>query len=184
MQFRNCLPTLWIWRHDITPCSPPGHYDVALTRTVLMHLPPEAMEKTVRHIVKVADEFLHLEYYEHTPLKPLTSHCWLHDYVSLFEAQGCELLDISDQICPKFSFILKKSNKKTLRQKFERKTGIQDWFDFLGRLVIFCNFPRGLTKKGHEIEVSSNKNPVTRLYRWQDVVLEMFRSKHFAGGFV
>ena len=90
---RHYLPNLRIWRHDITQCSPPGHYDVALTRTVLMHLPPEAMGKTVRHIVKVADEFLHLEYYEHIPLKPLASHCWLHDYVSLFEAQGCELVD-------------------------------------------------------------------------------------------
>jgi SAM-dependent methyltransferase len=90
---RHYLPNLHIYRHDITQCSPPGYYDVALTRTVLMHIPPEAIEKTIRHIVKAADQFLHIEYFEPTPLKPLASHCWLHDYKTLFEAQGCELLD-------------------------------------------------------------------------------------------
>jgi SAM-dependent methyltransferase len=90
---RHYLPNLRLWRHDITQCSPPGHYDLALTRTVLMHLPPEVMEKTVRHIIKVADQFVHLEYFEPYPKRTLASHCWLHDYQTLFEAQGCELLE-------------------------------------------------------------------------------------------
>jgi SAM-dependent methyltransferase len=90
---RHYLPNLHIYRHDITQCSPPGYYDLALTRTVLMHIPPEAREKTVRHIVKAANEFLILEYFEPNPLKPLVSHCWFHDYKALFEAQGCELVE-------------------------------------------------------------------------------------------
>jgi SAM-dependent methyltransferase len=90
---RHGMTNLRIWRHDITQCSPPGHYDVALTRTVLMHLPEEAMEKTVRHIVKVADQFLIFEYFEPNPIHTLAAHCWLHDYVALFGAAGCEFIE-------------------------------------------------------------------------------------------
>jgi tRNA G46 methylase TrmB len=37
---RHYLPNLRIWRHDISLCAPQGYYDVAITRTVLMHIPP------------------------------------------------------------------------------------------------------------------------------------------------
>jgi SAM-dependent methyltransferase len=122
---RHGLTNLRIWRHDITQCSPAGHYDVALTRTVLMHLPPEAMEKTVRHIVKAADQFLILEYFEPNPLRPLSPHCWLHDYARLFEAQGCELVDVyqrPDQPQVLFHFRKKLSGKliENLKTESER----------------------------------------------------------------
>ncbi len=90
---RHYLPNLRIWRHDITQCSPQGHYDVAVTRTVLMHIPPEAIEKTVRHIVKCADRFLIFEYFETVPTETLAAHNWLHDYVPIFEKAGCELVE-------------------------------------------------------------------------------------------
>ncbi len=53
----------------------------------------EAMEKTVRHIVKVADQFLIFEYFEPNPIHTLAAHCWLHDYMALFEAAGCEFIE-------------------------------------------------------------------------------------------
>jgi SAM-dependent methyltransferase len=90
---RHCLPNLRLWRHDITKCSPQGHYDVAVTRTVLMHIPPEAIEKTIRHVAKCADRFLIFEYFETVQTKPLAGHNWLHDYVPLFEKEGCELIE-------------------------------------------------------------------------------------------
>jgi hypothetical protein len=90
---RHFLPNLRLWRHDITQCSPQGHYDVAVTRTVLMHIPPEAIEKTVRHVAKCADRFLIFEYFESIQPVPLAAHNWLHDYVLLFEKENCELIE-------------------------------------------------------------------------------------------
>jgi SAM-dependent methyltransferase len=90
---RHYLPNLHIVKHDICQCSPHGSFDVALTRTVLMHIPPKHVEKAIRHIVKVAREFIHLEYFEPVPLKPLAPHCFLHNYIPLFERQGCEIIE-------------------------------------------------------------------------------------------
>ncbi|MDD5263869.1 MAG: class I SAM-dependent methyltransferase [Candidatus Bipolaricaulis sp.] len=90
---RHYLPNLRLWRHDITQCSPQGNYDVVVTRTVLMHIPPEAIEKTIRHIVKVGERFLIFEYFETIPTEKLAAHNWLHDYVPLFEKAGCELIE-------------------------------------------------------------------------------------------
>ncbi len=90
---RHFLPNLRLWRHDITQCSPSGHYDVAVTRTCLMHIPPEAIEKTVRHVAKCADKFLIFEYFESVPTTPLAPHNWLHDYPTLFAKEGCELIE-------------------------------------------------------------------------------------------
>jgi SAM-dependent methyltransferase len=90
---RHFLPNLRLWRHDITQCSPQGHYDLAVTRTVLMHIPPDAMEKTVRHVAKCADRFLIFEYFESVQTVSLAPHNWLHDYVSLFEKENCELIE-------------------------------------------------------------------------------------------
>jgi ubiquinone/menaquinone biosynthesis C-methylase UbiE len=90
---RHFLPNLRLWRHDITQCAPNGKYDVAVTRTVLMHIPPDAIKKTVRHVVKCADQFLIFEYFESVQTEPLAAHNWLHDYVPLFEKEGCELVE-------------------------------------------------------------------------------------------
>jgi len=90
---RHYMPNVHIKRHDITRFSPSGHYDIALTRTVLMHIPPEHIEKTVRHIVKVADAFIIFEYYESVLLHPLSPHCWLHNYIPLFESNGCHMVE-------------------------------------------------------------------------------------------
>lgn len=90
---RHYLPNLQIFKYDICRSSPPGHFDIALTRTVLMHIPPEHVEKTIRHIVNVANQFLILEYYEQFTVKPLAAHCWLHDYITFFGRQGCQLIE-------------------------------------------------------------------------------------------
>lgn len=89
---RHYYPNLKLWRHDITKRAPAGKYEVALTRTVLMHIPPEAIEKTIRHIVKVAKQFLIFEYFEPSQIMPLSAHCFMHDYVPLFEKAGCKLV--------------------------------------------------------------------------------------------
>lgn len=90
---RHYLPNIKTWRHDICQCAPAGHWDVAITRTVLMHIPPDHVEKAIRHISKMADQFLIFEYYENVQSVALASHCWLHDYKALFEAAGCQLVE-------------------------------------------------------------------------------------------
>lgn len=82
-----------IHRHDICQSAPRGHYDVAVTRTVLMHIPEAHVEKAIRHIAAVADTIIALEYYESVQIRELSPHCWLHDYIPLFKRQKCRLIE-------------------------------------------------------------------------------------------
>jgi hypothetical protein len=47
----------------------------------------------VRHIAKCANSFLIFEYFEPVQTGKLAAHNWLHDYVLLFEKQGCNLIE-------------------------------------------------------------------------------------------
>lgn len=106
---RHYLPNMQTLHHDICNCSPTGHWDVAVTRTVLMHIPSKHVEKAVRHIVKIADQFLIFEYFESVLLHKLAAHCWLHDYVPMFEAAGCKLVEVySRPDSPQMLFHFKK----------------------------------------------------------------------------
>jgi SAM-dependent methyltransferase len=90
---RHSLNNIHLLRHDICQSAPRGHFDIALTRTVLMHLPDEEADKAARHMIKLAKKLVIFEYFEDLLLHPLAPHCWLHDYVGMFTLHGCELLE-------------------------------------------------------------------------------------------
>ncbi len=78
-----------------------------------MHIPAKHIEKAVRHIAKIADQFLIFEYSEAVQVHPLSPHCWNHDYVALFEKEGCTIVEAyerPDQ--PQVLFHFKKTASK------------------------------------------------------------------------
>ena len=81
-------------RHlDITRESIAEKFDVALTRTVLMHIRPEDIGKAALNVSLMSDRLLLFEYWEPIQTKPLASHNWLHDYVEVFTGLGYRLSD-------------------------------------------------------------------------------------------
>jgi len=82
-----------LFSHDITDSAPEGHWQLAVTRTCLMHIPPDKIEAAVANIHKICDEALIFEYWElHYP-KEMAPHNWLHDYMLLFTDAGFKLHD-------------------------------------------------------------------------------------------
>jgi SAM-dependent methyltransferase len=79
-------------RLDITRDYLAEKFDVALTRTVLMHIHPSQIEAASRNISSMSDRLFLFEYWEAQP-KPLSRHNWLHDYVGLFTGLGYRLVD-------------------------------------------------------------------------------------------
>lgn len=82
-----------LFHHDITDSSPEGHWELAVTRTCLMHIPPELIRQAVENIGAVCDQALIFEYWQPNVTEPLASHNWLHDYPFLFENVGFASLD-------------------------------------------------------------------------------------------
>jgi len=84
------------WKHieilplDITRAALEEHFDVALTRTVLMHIHPDQIEAAAANVAKMADQLLLFEYYEQH-YKPLGPHNWLYNYPVIFEKLGYEV---------------------------------------------------------------------------------------------
>lgn len=89
---------------DVTKESYPMTFDVAMTRTCLMHIPPTSadppekpIEAACENVAKMSDTLLLMEFYEPRVLEPacmlpkLEWHNWHHDYVGLFEALGYRL---------------------------------------------------------------------------------------------
>lgn len=91
-QRHNYPFSLFLW--DITETAPVNHWDLAVTRTCLMHIPPERIEQAIINIGKICDKALIFEYWEPLPSEPLSSHNWLHDYTLLFEAVGFVIEDV------------------------------------------------------------------------------------------
>ena len=74
-----------VFKHDIAASAPPGHWQLALTRHCLMHIPPSRIQTAVRNISEICDEALIFEWWlNYAPPKD-TGHCFLHDYERLFE---------------------------------------------------------------------------------------------------
>ena len=68
----------------------PEIFDVAITRTVLMHIPAPEIKKAVSNLSEMSNRLLLFEYFEEVPTKELNRWCWLHDYPTLFKDLGYE----------------------------------------------------------------------------------------------
>jgi SAM-dependent methyltransferase len=79
-------------RLDITRDYLAEKFDVALTRTVLMHIHPSQIEAAAANISAMSERLLLFEYWEAQHRK-LSNHNWLHDYVGIFEDLGYRLAD-------------------------------------------------------------------------------------------
>jgi SAM-dependent methyltransferase len=77
---------------DITSEYVDEKFDIALTRTVLMHIHPDQIKAAARNIGMMSDRLLLFEYWEDQD-RILSRHNWLHDYVGLFTDLGYRLAD-------------------------------------------------------------------------------------------
>jgi len=77
-----------VFLHDIAAEPPAGHWQLAVTRHCLMHIPQSRIKPAVNNIAEICDEALIFEWWlDYTPEKD-TGHCFLHDYESLFKNVG------------------------------------------------------------------------------------------------
>lgn len=80
-----------VFLHDIATKPPVGHWQLAVTRHCLMHIPKERAKPAIENIAEICDEALIFEWWlDYTP-EADTGHCFLHDYESLFKNVGFRL---------------------------------------------------------------------------------------------
>jgi len=89
---RHSLP-IELKHLDIVKESLAEKFDVALTRTVLMHIHPDDIEAAARNVAEMSDRLLLFEYWETKQIRVTAPHNWLHDYVGLFTDLGYRLED-------------------------------------------------------------------------------------------
>ncbi len=75
---------------DITKGFVDEKFDLAVTRTVLMHIHPDDIYAAAKNISQMSDQLLFFEYWEES-YKHLAPHNWLHDYVKIFTGLGYHL---------------------------------------------------------------------------------------------
>jgi len=80
-----------LFLNNIVHNSPEGFWDLLVTRTCLMHIPPEQIERAVENISKICSEALVFEFWQQVEPLKLAPHNWLHDYQTLFENAGFNL---------------------------------------------------------------------------------------------
>ncbi len=86
-------------------------FDIALTRTVLMHINPERIEKACENLTQLSDNLVLMEFYDPDhretrslaesiqgdPTDKLDWHNFHHEYVQIFKPLGYELIDSYDR---------------------------------------------------------------------------------------
>ena len=85
---------------DITETFYPMSFDLALTRTVLMHISPEKVQKAIENLTRMSKDVLAFEFYDpswHVDIERLDWHNWHHEYVPMFKNVGYELVDSFDR---------------------------------------------------------------------------------------
>lgn len=110
---RHCFQNIQLAKADITQTRDVleirAQFDVALTRTVLMHIAPEDIEVACRNMTLLSDKILAFEFYnpEHGLL---SNHNWHHEYPSLFREFGYKVESIHDRTDgqPQILFIFSK----------------------------------------------------------------------------
>jgi SAM-dependent methyltransferase len=93
---------------DIVKVPPEGRWDLALIRTVLMHLNPTEAKQAIANIATISNQVVLAEYWEQAQSSSLSSHCFLHDYPALFKEHGFvlkEVIEREDLPQPVFWFV-------------------------------------------------------------------------------
>lgn len=67
-------------------------FDIVLTRTVLMHVPPENIEKAVHEMVRVSKRHVACEEFYSYKEVQLDPHCFNHEYPTLFHREGLKIV--------------------------------------------------------------------------------------------
>lgn len=70
----------------------PKPFEIALTRTVLMHIAPEDIEAACRNMTLLSDHIIAFEYVSKFNTQ-LASHNWNHDYVKIFHYLGYQMVE-------------------------------------------------------------------------------------------
>jgi hypothetical protein len=98
---------------DIVKESLAEKFDVALTRTVLMHIKPEDIQAAVQNVAKMSDCLLLFEYWEPRQIRVTAPHNWLHDYVGLFTDLDYHLEDSYERSdIPQVLFTFKRGERE------------------------------------------------------------------------
>jgi len=84
---------------DITKEWVSERFDLALTRTVLMHIPPDTVAKAAENMTEMSDSLLVMEYFNPDPeaTKRLAPHNWHHSYPTIFENLGYHVEETYDR---------------------------------------------------------------------------------------
>lgn len=96
---RHGYENIILQQMDITQALPlplegaPHKFDLALTRTVLMHIAPETIVAACRNMTLLSDRVLAFEYFNPDPPK-LAFHNWNHDYVKIFYDLGYNCAEV------------------------------------------------------------------------------------------
>jgi ubiquinone/menaquinone biosynthesis C-methylase UbiE len=90
---RHEYTNIELMQADITQDQIRGlDFDVALTRTVLMHINPKDIVAACKNVALMADRLMIMEYYK--PLhEELAWHNWHHEYPGIFKSLGCTLIE-------------------------------------------------------------------------------------------
>lgn len=93
---RHEYPNIKLAKLDITKQHLKEKFDVALTRTVLMHIPEESVADACKNLASMADTVVLFEYYD--PNAPaLEWHCFHHEYPLIMRECGFEISEAYDR---------------------------------------------------------------------------------------
>jgi SAM-dependent methyltransferase len=81
---------------DITRDALPERFDVAVTRTVLMHIPEENVADACRNISRMSDTLMLMEFYNPNATR-LEWHCFHHEYPVILGELGFKVKELFDR---------------------------------------------------------------------------------------
>lgn len=81
---------------DITKQTLQEKFDVALTRTVLMHIPPDEVEMACRNLTAMSDTIMLMEFFDRNTPR-LEWHCFHHEYATMMDNLGYVISEIFDR---------------------------------------------------------------------------------------
>jgi SAM-dependent methyltransferase len=93
---RHEISNIELKKLDITKEHLNEKFDLALTRTVLMHIPEEAVESACGNLCEMSDTVMLFEFYD--PNAPhLEWHCFHHEYPIFMRKFGFEISELFDR---------------------------------------------------------------------------------------
>lgn len=95
---------------DITKQHVNEQFDILLTRTLLMHIPPNTVKLAAENITQMSRQLLIFEFYQPDRLEPLAPHNWHHNYPIIFMKLGYKVVEWYDRPdgLPQILFYFKK----------------------------------------------------------------------------